>query len=450
MVISQRGIDGGGNAGVNGKQIALSSVVTVLLVAALSVPVMSFADEARNRAAMREAEEAAAMVDADGGLLALGNGNATSAMGDLDHRNKPEKESYQVEDPDSERAQNTANQSANGKESAASVRMVLVASGSNAARAAEEAAKPLPKDAILGVRNIKRKHVDMPTERLIASVGEQARYIGTKEGIPASILIAATIRENNRPDSALSKSITYSSYGTYIETIANDMTGANAKKRGVSLSENDTYKSALGKLRSAGLITKDEAEALENVIKLYELDRYDEPLELTLKGTMNDKNTGKERDLLYSDYVNLERIATSYIGTPYVWGGSNELTGFDCSGLVQWTYKQAMGIDLPRTTFVQQYMGESVPLDIDELRMGDLLFFYTPSEGTHHVAMYLADGYYIHAPCSGDVVKITSMEEFAPTFARRVVNFKTGDVQADAQIEDILGSISTVRRLAIA
>ena len=128
-------------------------------------------------------------------------------------------------------------------------------------------------------------------------------------------------------------------------------------------------------------------------------------------------------------YVNLERIVTSYIGTPYVWGGSTELTGFDCSGLVQWSCNKALGIELPRTTYVQQYVGESVPLDLDELRMGDLLFFYTPGEGTHQVAMYLADGYYVHAPCSGDVVKITSMDEFAPTFARRVIAF--ADIDRD-------------------
>ena len=140
---------------------------------------------------------------------------------------------------------------------------------------------------------------------------------------------------------------------------------------------------------------------------------------------MVDETTGKLRNMMYSDYVNLERIATSYIGTAYVWGGSTDATGFDCSGLVQWTYGNALGIWLPRTTYVQQYVGESVPLDVDKLRMGDLLFFYSPGEGTHHVAMYLADGYYIHAPQKGDVVKITSMDEFAPTFARRVVSFKT-------------------------
>ena len=84
--------------------------------------------------------------------------------------------------------------------------------------------------------------------------------------------------------------------------------------------------------------------------------------------------------------------------------------------------REAMGIELPRTTFSQQLVGKRVKVDPKELRMGDLLFFNTPGEGTGHVAMYLSDGFYIHAPETGDVIKVTSIEEFTPSFANRVID----------------------------
>ena len=80
--------------------------------------------------------------------------------------------------------------------------------------------------------------------------------------------------------------------------------------------------------------------------------------------------------------------------------------------------QEALDIDLPRTTYEQCLEGELVPFD--DLHPGDLLFFEDGGD-VHHVALYLGDGFYLHAPQQGEPVKVTSMEEYEPDFARRIV-----------------------------
>ena len=110
-------------------------------------------------------------------------------------------------------------------------------------------------------------------------------------------------------------------------------------------------------------------------------------------------------------------IATQYLGVPYVWGGTTP-DGFDCSGLVQYVYAQ-IGISVSRTSKEQATNGWAVSRD--ELRAGDLVFFAN-SQGVHHVGIYIGDGQFIHAPYSGDVVKITYLSERNDYYcARRIV-----------------------------
>ncbi|SKA18735.1 Cell wall-associated hydrolase, NlpC family [Marinactinospora thermotolerans DSM 45154] len=96
------------------------------------------------------------------------------------------------------------------------------------------------------------------------------------------------------------------------------------------------------------------------------------------------------------------RHAQEKIGFPYEYGGSGP-DSFDCSGLIQWSYRQA-GVDLPRTTYDQHEAG--TPVDRDDLRYGDLLFFY---EGPGHAGIYIGDGRMVHAPGSGDEVETVSL-----------------------------------------
>ncbi len=100
----------------------------------------------------------------------------------------------------------------------------------------------------------------------------------------------------------------------------------------------------------------------------------------------------------------------SFKGTPYHWGGNTPQTGFDCSGLTQWAYKQA-GIDISRVTYTQVNDGLAVQPGIAHLQAGDLLFFRDSSGDNHHMGMYIGNGMMIHAPHTGDVVKVSSLNE---------------------------------------
>lgn len=90
--------------------------------------------------------------------------------------------------------------------------------------------------------------------------------------------------------------------------------------------------------------------------------------------------------------------ARSALGKPYVWG-ANGPSGFDCSGLMQWSYAQA-GVSLPRTSQAQRYAGRQVPLS--EARPGDLVLYRGDAS---HVGMYMGNGQVIHAPYPGAPVR---------------------------------------------
>jgi peptidoglycan DL-endopeptidase CwlO len=108
-------------------------------------------------------------------------------------------------------------------------------------------------------------------------------------------------------------------------------------------------------------------------------------------------------------------IAMQYLGVPYVWGGSSP-RGFDCSGLVVYVFAQ-IGISLPHSTYALWNVGSAVSRD--QLQPGDLVFF----SGLGHMGIYIGGGQFIHAPHTGDVVKISSMSGYyasAYVGARRV------------------------------
>ncbi len=110
-------------------------------------------------------------------------------------------------------------------------------------------------------------------------------------------------------------------------------------------------------------------------------------------------------------------VALSQLGTPYVWAGSAP-GGFDCSGLVMWAYAQ-VGVSLPHSSYAQYGMG--VPVSRDQLQPGDLVFF----DGLGHVGIYIGGDQFVHAPHTGDVVKISSLSEswYAAAYvgARRIL-----------------------------
>jgi cell wall-associated NlpC family hydrolase len=94
-------------------------------------------------------------------------------------------------------------------------------------------------------------------------------------------------------------------------------------------------------------------------------------------------------------------IAAGLIGTPYRYGGESPRKGFDCSGLVFYSFEQ-MGLKVPRTAADQRKAAERVKR-ID-LEPGDLVFFRGSKGRVDHVGIYAGDGRFIHAPNSGSVV----------------------------------------------
>jgi cell wall-associated NlpC family hydrolase len=103
----------------------------------------------------------------------------------------------------------------------------------------------------------------------------------------------------------------------------------------------------------------------------------------------------------------LVKAAKTFIGVPYLWGGTSAEEGFDCSGLTMTVY-QLNGLNLPRTSGEQFSVGE--PLDREKLEKGDLVFFATRGRGkVSHVGIYIGYGRFIHAPRRGKKICIESM-----------------------------------------
>lgn len=101
------------------------------------------------------------------------------------------------------------------------------------------------------------------------------------------------------------------------------------------------------------------------------------------------------------------QLALSYLGMPYLWGGSSPSTGFDCSGLTWYVFGQ-QGIKLPRVAADQAKVGTPIPT-IAELQRGDTVFFADSSGYIHHMGLYIGDGKMVHSPHTGDVIKISDI-----------------------------------------
>lgn len=101
-------------------------------------------------------------------------------------------------------------------------------------------------------------------------------------------------------------------------------------------------------------------------------------------------------------------IANSMLGQPVVWGGASLAQGFDCSGLVQYVYRQA-GISLPRTADLQFFVGQTV--STSSLQPGDLVYFTTYEPGASHVGIYIGNDKFIHTSFSQGVVAIGDMND---------------------------------------
>lgn len=110
------------------------------------------------------------------------------------------------------------------------------------------------------------------------------------------------------------------------------------------------------------------------------------------------------------------QLAQEYLGIPYRWGGTDPATGLDCSGFLQHLFRR-VGVDLPRTSAQQATAGRPVA-SLEEARPGDLVAFGEPVD---HVGVYIGDGKMVHAPHTGDVVKVSDIGSRRITAIRRVL-----------------------------
>lgn len=110
------------------------------------------------------------------------------------------------------------------------------------------------------------------------------------------------------------------------------------------------------------------------------------------------------------------QTARSQIGTSYKYGGQSPYEGFDCSGLVYYSFEKA-GVSLPRTT-IGQYK-YSRPVKKSQIRRGDLVFFRIYRSRVSHVGIYLGNNRFIHAPSSGKSVTIARLDK--PYWRKRFI-----------------------------
>jgi len=116
----------------------------------------------------------------------------------------------------------------------------------------------------------------------------------------------------------------------------------------------------------------------------------------------------------------LVRLAKSFVGTPYVWGGTDPRNGFDCSGFIQYVYRK-MGIELPRVSYQQANAGQRIKLK--DLQPGDLVAWDNSSRnnGADHIAIYLGGGLIAESPRPGVPNRIRKMGRMEGAWGVRVL-----------------------------
>lgn len=138
----------------------------------------------------------------------------------------------------------------------------------------------------------------------------------------------------------------------------------------------------------------------------------------TVKKTTANKKNNTSSIQASSKAASVVALAKEQVGKPYVWGATGP-DRFDCSGLVQYVYQHAAGINLPRTTYDQVKVGQTVPLD--KLQAGDLVFWGSET-APYHVAIYIGNNQYVNSatPDQGTILQNMS-SYYYPTIAKRVL-----------------------------
>ena len=128
---------------------------------------------------------------------------------------------------------------------------------------------------------------------------------------------------------------------------------------------------------------------------------------ITSSALANEPARGPDGEIAAANDVLFRAMAL--VGTPYRWGGNTPNGGFDCSGLVDYIYRNATGLQLPRTS------GEMADMDVRKVKRmtqlvsGDLVFFGNRGR-ISHVGVYVGKGRFVHAPNSGGTVRLDDID----------------------------------------
>lgn len=129
--------------------------------------------------------------------------------------------------------------------------------------------------------------------------------------------------------------------------------------------------------------------------------------------TASDVNTQiaaqlRQADVPENRVQSVMKRALALLGTPYRWGGNSPDGGFDCSGLVGYVFRTALGIELPRVSGDMAHNGEQV--ERSAMTAGDLVFFSRRGSRVDHVGIYVGNGQFVHAPRTGKDVMVSELD----------------------------------------
>ena len=221
----------------------------------------------------------------------------------------------------------------------------------------------------------------------VDSKGNLWYKVGTREWIEARY----TVDVNEATESTKTATKKKTSVATLANKVKKTTTNVN-KKISAALKDNNTNKTKEEKVKKANQIVNE-----------------------TVKKNEENKNSSMQAS---SKAASIVALAKEQVGKPYVWAAAGP-DKFDCSGLVQYVYQHAAGINLPRTTYDQVKVGQTVPLN--QLQAGDLVFCGSET-APYHVAIYIGNNQYVNAatPEQGTILQnVSSYNE--PTIAKRIL-----------------------------